>query len=47
MGLLDEPSGSVSNSDELLAAGAVGLLFFDMFGPLYSRYLRLATGNRP
>ena len=38
MGLLDEPSGSVSNSDELLAAGAVGLRFFDMFGPLYSRY---------
>jgi len=38
MGLLDEPPGSVSTSDECLAAGAVGLRFFDMFGPLYARY---------
>ena len=47
MGLLDEPTGSASRSDELLAAGAAGLRFFDVFAPLYSRYLRLATGNRP
>ena len=38
MGLLDEPTGSASRSDELLAAGAAGLRFFDVFGPLYSRY---------
>ncbi|MDQ3887362.1 MAG: hypothetical protein M3308_10250 [Actinomycetota bacterium] len=36
--LLDEPTGSASRSDELLAAGAAGLRFFDMFGPLYTRY---------
>ncbi len=38
MGLLDEPTGSASRSDELLAAGAAGLRFFDVFAPLYSRY---------
>ncbi|MBA3574545.1 MAG: hypothetical protein H0W37_06180, partial [Pseudonocardiales bacterium] len=37
MGLLDEPTGSASTSDELLAAGAAGLRFFDVFAPLYSR----------
>ena len=36
--LLDDPTGSAWRSDELLAAGAAGLRFFDMFGPLYSRY---------
>ncbi|MDQ3988532.1 MAG: hypothetical protein M3291_04930 [Actinomycetota bacterium] len=38
MGLLDEPTGSASRSDELLAAGVAGLRFFDLFGPLYARY---------
>lgn len=36
--VLEEPGGTASRSDELLADGEVGLRFFDAFGPLYAEY---------